>query len=121
MSAPTPPPLWDARAAWRALMPEQQERIGVAALVATCAWLRWDDPSNSGFDVGWEAAEVEGPRALVAAFQEAIAADPALGRPDLAAIDVRACRVCGCADEVGCPDGCSWVEENLCSACVSAP
>jgi len=27
------------------------------------------------------------------------------------------CRVCGCTDEYGCDGGCSWVEENLCSAC----
>ena len=28
------------------------------------------------------------------------------------------CRVCGCTDRVGCPPaGCSWVTEDLCSAC----
>lgn len=30
----------------------------------------------------------------------------------------RQCRVCGCTDEAACPDGCEWVEEDLCSNCV---
>lgn len=28
-----------------------------------------------------------------------------------------ACRMCGCTQELGCDDGCSWAEEDLCSAC----
>lgn len=30
------------------------------------------------------------------------------------------CRVCGCTDEQACPNGCHWVEVNLCSACAPA-
>lgn len=30
----------------------------------------------------------------------------------------RRCRVCGCTDEFGCPEGCWWVEDDLCSRCV---
>lgn len=30
----------------------------------------------------------------------------------------RVCRVCGCTYENACPGGCSWVEEDLCSACA---
>jgi hypothetical protein len=31
---------------------------------------------------------------------------------------VRRCRVCGCTDEFCCgPDGCSWVDWDLCSVC----
>jgi ParB family chromosome partitioning protein len=34
---------------------------------------------------------------------------------------LRACRACGCTDERACePFGCSWVAEDLCSACVPA-
>lgn len=29
-----------------------------------------------------------------------------------------ACRVCGCTWNNPCPDGCSWVEDDLCSACA---
>ena len=28
------------------------------------------------------------------------------------------CRICGCTDEEACPEGCTWVEANLCSNCV---
>jgi len=28
------------------------------------------------------------------------------------------CRVCGCTENNACPGGCSWVEDDLCSACV---
>jgi hypothetical protein len=27
------------------------------------------------------------------------------------------CRVCGCTDARACPEGCYWVESDLCSAC----
>ncbi|WP_295821113.1 hypothetical protein [uncultured Deinococcus sp.] len=30
------------------------------------------------------------------------------------------CRVCGCAEEWGCAEGCTWVEADLCSACAEA-
>jgi hypothetical protein len=30
----------------------------------------------------------------------------------------RFCRVCGCSDLDACPEGCSWVEPDLCSQCV---
>ena len=29
----------------------------------------------------------------------------------------RRCRVCGCTDECGCPEGCWWIEDDLCSSC----
>lgn len=28
------------------------------------------------------------------------------------------CRRCGCTDEHGCAEACSWVEEDLCSSCT---
>jgi hypothetical protein len=33
-------------------------------------------------------------------------------------IEVRRCRVCGCTDDRACEGGCSWIEADLCSACV---
>jgi ParB/RepB/Spo0J family partition protein len=35
--------------------------------------------------------------------------------------NVRACRKCGCTEETACQGGCSWVEEDLCSACAPKP
>lgn len=34
------------------------------------------------------------------------------------ATTVRACRVCGCTEERGCPEICWWVGPNLCSSCA---
>ena len=28
------------------------------------------------------------------------------------------CRVCGCTEARGCPEGCWWVGPNLCSVCA---
>lgn len=30
------------------------------------------------------------------------------------------CRECGCTNEEACPGGCSWIEPDLCSACVAS-
>ena len=32
--------------------------------------------------------------------------------------DELVCRVCGCTDDRGCPGGCYWVEDDLCSQCA---
>lgn len=29
----------------------------------------------------------------------------------------RRCRVCGCTENNQCPDGCCWIESDLCSRC----
>lgn len=33
----------------------------------------------------------------------------------------RACRICGCWAMAACPPTCSWVDEDLCSACDPEP
>lgn len=30
------------------------------------------------------------------------------------------CRVCGCTQADGCPGGCEWVDDDLCSVCSDA-
>lgn len=32
---------------------------------------------------------------------------------------IPSCRVCGCTEYCACPEGCYWVEDDLCSACAS--
>lgn len=39
-----------------------------------------------------------------------------MAAPDL----YQSCRVCGCTDDDGCPGGCTWVEDDLCSECTGA-
>jgi hypothetical protein len=36
-------------------------------------------------------------------------------------LELQRCRKCGCTQLEACPEGCSWVAEDLCSACVPAP
>ena len=28
------------------------------------------------------------------------------------------CKICGCTQNNACPEGCYWVEKNLCSVCA---
>jgi hypothetical protein len=51
---------------------------------------------------------------------------PTLEQPDIfgdeleeeAGVEERHCRVCGCTEDNACEGGCSWVEDDLCSACA---
>lgn len=43
--------------------------------------------------------------------------DPLIRDLDRALLGPR-CRGCGCTDLEGCPEGCWWVEPDLCSSCV---
>lgn len=40
------------------------------------------------------------------------------GRYEIRPGKIGVCRVCGCTDRRACPDGCFWVELDLCSSCV---
>lgn len=41
-----------------------------------------------------------------------------LAEADDLPLEDRHCRECGCSDEIGCEDGCWWVESDLCSLCA---
>jgi hypothetical protein len=41
--------------------------------------------------------------------------------PDLNALGIRQCHICGCTDNYGCPAGCCWTGPTTCSACAPAP
>lgn len=109
--------LLDPLATWRALSSEQQESIGVAAIVHALGLLGEAEGMEPA--QGWAAADIEGMQALANAVREAIVPVRILlcHRPMLTAIDVHACRRCGCTEQCACPSGCSWEEADLCSAC----
>lgn len=71
-------------------------------------------------DVGEYPAEVWVPRIEAALEPAKYRHDD--GNSTAIALDVdeysAICRVCGCTDDTACADGCSWVEDDLCSACV---
>lgn len=107
---------FNARAYWEALSPLQQRAVGEAALLIALfdAWP--DDPScRAGLTRSDHAAEA-GFRTLRHAIGDASRWPEG---PDLAVLGIRACRQCGCTDASACADGCSWVAEDLCSACRS--
>lgn len=118
---------FNPREAWDALDPHTQRMIGEAALllhVSTEAQAISDEepdplPERLNADRRWERAE----QVAWDLLSEAIPVDADLypDGPDLAAIGIRACRECGCTDERGCPGGCSWIEDDLCSACAPEP
>jgi len=35
-----------------------------------------------------------------------------------AEVEMRICRECGCTAERGCPEGCFWVDDDMCSECA---
>lgn len=55
-------------------------------------------------------------RALVDRLVDLLEYHDQITRPD-----ERRCRTCGCTDERACLPSCSWVAEDLCSACAALP
>lgn len=100
---------------WGKLTDQQRQRIGVAGLLQGLALAKGlDEP-------GWAAAGMESERALQQLVTDALASE--LGKlplPSLDSFGVRSCALCGCTDACGCPEGCHWVMERLCSSCYPA-
>jgi len=114
------PELFDPAAAWRSLGAEAQAEIGVAAIVHILGAI------GSGECLrpfqAFDAADMEGIRALESAARDHLPDafhQDMPRRPDLAVIGVQSCRECGCTDDHACPDNCTWVEPDLCSACAA--
>jgi hypothetical protein len=108
---------FDARAFWDGLDAEQQRTVGEMALLMFVAVdaNTIGAPAEIRAQAGrWEHAHDEAERRLDALLP--IADDFPEG-PDLEAVGIRACRVCGCTDNSACEEGCEWVGEDLCSAC----
>jgi hypothetical protein len=115
---------FDARAYWSTLPPQDQQRLGEAASL----WFF----SMVAVTVGDQLSDVVRRRwehASRHALTRLNPPDPGRERifegPDLAALGIRACRVCGCTDESACPtpdgNGCHWVGPDLCSQCGPEP
>lgn len=117
-AARTPPAAgwFDARAYLAALSPPQQRALGEAMLVTLMTY-------DSQIQLVPPAARKRWWHAVVAVSERVSGLVPAPAHypagPDLAALGIRACRVCGCTDISACRGGCSWVAEELCSSCAS--
>lgn len=103
---------FDARAWWGGLTAEQRQQVGEMAA------LYWLSAELGMPTVRWQHAFEEAEQALTALMP-----DPDPDRypdgPDLAALGIRTCRVCGCTDQSACEGSCCWLAEDLCSCCVA--
>ncbi len=128
-SAPAARARFDGAATWDQLDDAAKARIGAAALEAVIA------------DFGYElASEPREARAFAAASElcfgvltdvvmaalpeldELLASDQAsAARVPLPLSLGPVCRLCGCSQNDACGFGCSWADDDLCSACEGAP
>ncbi len=100
---------------WDQLTPEQQRAFGIAGIVhaiGAIGFLNGTEPHQA-----FMAADVEGLEIMGGILTEALNDPGALPRPDMSVIGIRFCRICGCTERCACGDGCSWIEDDLCSAC----
>lgn len=117
---------FDGEAAWAALPPDDQARIGALALetVANLSlMIRVDeDGLPEPFARVAAAAGIELGRELQAAVTEALPEDAFVGpdgrTPRIPAFLGGVCRACGCSQNDACDEGCGWADEDLCTACV---
>jgi hypothetical protein len=114
--------LYDLSIAWDSLTPEQQKRLGMAAIAVGIGAAGCD--LTPGYTPAYEAAQLEGFDQIDMVLRDAamlsVDEQGKLPKPHLSVFGVRQCRACGCTDSMGCDKGCSWAEGDLCSACVSA-
>jgi hypothetical protein len=127
----------DPLAAWDALDPAMQRQIGAAAIAEAAgamamAVLGVGDAAQAvelSFEEAADLYDQSLPyaNAVTASCERlAVLVQSCLGYgdgalppvPDLRPLGIRQCRSCGCTDERLREGGCSWVETDLCSACV---
>lgn len=118
MTAGRSPEKFDLVALYDALSPAEQRRAALAALLLGYCERGLHFADGVGFDAATGVAI-----AVIDDVLPAIATRHDLGHlplPDLAPFGVRACRDCGCTDAHACAGDCSWVDDDLCSACAPA-
>lgn len=86
------------------------------------------DAAVAGYSAGLDGAAqieplvwigVQVPMSIALAIRSAPAASSVTGAIWADAVwPEQFCRVCGCTEDAACDGGCSWVEPDLCSACV---
>ena len=104
---------FNPRAYWEALSPHQQRAVGEAALLI--ALFEAEHYPSDTVTARCAHAMDEACRILSTVIGDASVWPEG---PDLAVLGIAACRVCGCTEYSACPDGCSWVADDLCSACA---
>ncbi len=105
---------------WDQMTPEQQRKFGLAGILHILGWsgarIPEVEPQQAYIIAGTEGTTLMA--RVLEPMVSGLKTNPPL--PDLKALWIRTCRVCGCTDRYGCESGCHWVEEDVCSACVGA-
>lgn len=107
--------LVDPAAVYDTLPPETQRQLGVIAIALGLSAIYEDDRIPDRFAEG----VTESHNALDSTISDCIpGVEALLERPvDLNRIGFRMCTSCGCTDNFGCDDGCTWAGATLCSRC----
>lgn len=101
---------------WAALTPEQQAAVGAIALEYAACFIAADESEN---DIVARAAAANDFHVANKLLESVRGALPNTLFCDMVPSLVgQVCRECGCTEEDACPGGCSWVAEDLCSACA---
>ena len=114
----------DLEGAWARLGPEGQRQIGMATIAEYVALLAESAPPPHN-DVLWDNILDHAETAIVDLLEQAGVIGPADGLcaddfdlPDLNQLGIRMCTRCGCTDDHGCEEGCTWVGPTTCSTCA---
>lgn len=96
--------------------PANARRAGIAALLVI-THQRWGHSSTGAHAEGLRLLLANGAE-LTNDEQESIRRDDEWKPAEVQV--ARECRICHCTDDNACDDGCTWVDENLCSSCTDA-
>ena len=107
---------FNPRAYWEMLSPTQQRAFGEALLLHWIANQQATTAVPDKIYQRWMHASTEAAHRLTGMLPHMAIAFPE--GPDLWALEIRACRACGCTEISACEGGCSWVGPELCSACA---
>lgn len=120
---------FDGAAAWADLPEAVRAEIGALALELVSVWhlIRCDGTEPEGvLPPVLARAAVAADRLVDVALENRVheaLPEGAFLAPDgvtplLPSLLGGVCRACGCTQEDGCPEGCGWAAEDLCTACV---
>ena len=118
---------FDGEAAWAALPPHAQARIGAFALELGVALGIGEHATGPAQRAGEAAALVAGDLLREAVIGYDGVPEPGWweGTAEAGVFRLPAClpvcRTCGCSHHDPCEQGCGWAEDGLCTACAESP
>jgi hypothetical protein len=120
----TPPTTCNPVELWNALTPADQAHLGALAIATELAIqgsqfnIDATREETTAIDITVDEANAELTDFITEKLPQAFAPNGAPLRPDLNAIGIRQCTVCGCTEHHACEPPCHWTTPTLCSACT---